>query len=337
MNKARCAAVLGLTGILLIVIVYVNMLTGSVRLSSEEVFGILAGRDVDEMSRNIVMAIRLPRVLAAVILGGGLALAGYLLQTFFNNPIVGPFVLGISAGAKLTVALTLIFFISRGYKMGSMALVLAAFVGAMISMGFVLLISVRVRSMGILVVCGIMISYICSAITDLTVTFAADSDIVNLHNWALGSLSGMALDDVKVMAVLTAVCFIATCLLAKPIGVYRLGEAYAQSVGVNILLLRVLLILISGFLAACVTAFAGPISFVGIAVPHLVKNLTKTTAPVIMIPGCFLMGSLVTLFADGIARSIFAPTEVSISSVTAVLLVPVVIAVMLGRRREGRA
>ena len=99
--------------------------------------------------------------------------------------------------------------------------------------------------------------------------------------------------------------------------------------------LRILLILISGMLAACVTAFAGPISFVGIAVPHLVKNLTKTTAPVIMIPGCFLMGSLVTLFADGIARSIFAPTEVSISSVTAVLLVPVVIAVMLGRRREG--
>ncbi len=337
MNKTRCVVVIGLTALLLAGIVYLNMLTGSVSLSAREIMAILTGDVSDEMSRNIILAIRLPRILAAVILGGALALSGYLLQTFFGNPIVGPFVLGISAGAKLTVALTLIVFVSHGVQMGAMSLVAAAFVGAMISMGLVLIFSLRVRSMGILVVCGIMISYICSAITDLTVTFAADSDIVNLHNWSLGSFSGMSLDDVYVMAVLTLICVVATCFLAKPIGVYRLGEAYAKSVGVNILFLRVLLILISGMLAACVTAFAGPISFVGIAVPHLVKNMTKTTAPVVMIPGCFLMGSLVTLFADGIARSIFAPTEVSISSVTAVLLVPVVIAVMLGRRREGNA
>ena len=123
--------------------------------------------------------------------------------------------------------------------------------------------------------------------------------------------------------------------MSKPIGAYRLGEAYARSAGVNITLLRAMLILVSSLLAAVVTAFAGPISFVGIAIPHLVKGLMKTSEPIVMVPGCLLMGALVTLVCDGFARMLFAPTEVSISSVTAVFLVPVVITVMLRRRRES--
>ena len=202
-------------------------------------------------------------------------------------------------------------------------------------MGFVLLISLKVRSMGILVVCGIMTGYICSAITDLVVTFADDSNIVNLHNWSMGSLSGMNWTDIRIMAVIVIVCTVGAVFLCKPIGALRLGEAYAANAGVNIRALRISLILISSLLAATVTAFAGPISFVGIAVPHLVKNMTKTTSPAVMIPGCFMVGSLITVFCDTIARSVFAPAEVSISSVTAVLLVPVVIAVMIGRKREA--
>ena len=133
-------------------------------------------------------------MLAAAILGGGLSLSGFLLQTFFANPIAGPFVLGISSGAKLTVSLTMIFLLSRGLASTSAALIGAAFLGAMLSMGFILLISRRVRRMSLLVVCGVMIGYICSAITDFVVTFAEDSNIVNLHNWSMGSFSGIYWD-----------------------------------------------------------------------------------------------------------------------------------------------
>ncbi len=320
--------------IALVAAVIISMSTGTVDVSVKELFDILRAHGADETAARVVLSIRLPRTCAAIILGAALALSGYMLQTFFNNPIAGPFVLGISSGAKLTVALALIYLMARGGKPGSLVLVIAAFAGAMAAMGFVLALSVKVRSMGILIVCGIMTGYICSAVTDIVVTFADDANIVNLHNWSMGSLSGTGSPDVAIMALIVGACIIVSVFLIKPIGAYRLGEAYARSGGVNITLLRVMLILVSSLLAATVTAFAGPISFVGIAVPHLFKGIAKTSAPALMIPGCALMGALVTLLCDTIARCVFAPTEVSISSVTAVLLVPVVITVMI-RRRKG--
>lgn len=334
MMKKRVIISFAAAILLLVVAAYVNLITGTVKLSASQILGVFGQNAASEMETSVILGIRLPRIIAAVILGGALALSGYMLQTFFNNPIVGPFVLGISSGARLTVALALIFFLSKGYTLSALGLVGAAFIGAMAAMGFVLLISLKVKNMGILVVCGIMTGYICSAVTDLTVTFADDANIVNLHNWSLGSLSGMNMKDVRIMAVIVGLSLVAAIFMIKPIGAYRLGEEYAKSSGVDIRLLRVSLILVSSLLAATVTAFAGPISFVGIAVPHLAKYMTKTSAPSVMIPGCFIMGSLVTLVCDGIARSLFAPTEVSISSVTAVLLVPVVIAVMISRRKN---
>ena len=334
MNRRYIVAFISIC-ILLAAFSCIGMITGTVKVPAGEVLAILCGKVSDGMEASVVMSIRLPRVLAAIVLGGALALSGYLLQTFFANPIVGPFVLGISSGAKLTVALSLIFLIAGGKKPGSMFLVLAAFAGAMAAMSFVLLVSVKVRSTGILVVCGIMTGYICSAATDFVVTFADDANIANLHNWSMGSLSGMNMGDITYMTGIIAACLVMTVLMIKPIGAYRLGEAYARSSGVNITLLRVALILISSLLAATVTAFAGPISFVGIAVPHLFKNMVKTTSPAVMIPGCFLTGAVVTLACDCVARTAFAPAEVSISSVTAVFLVPVVIAVMIRRRRES--
>ena len=332
MSKKRCLTSFILILILLFALFAANILMGSVKVSVHEVVDIILGHSNDALNINIIKNIRMPRALSAMILGGGLALSGYLLQTFFSNPIVGPFVLGISSGAKLTVALAMIFLLSRGINISGAGMVLSAFIGAMLAMGFVLIISVRVKNMSILVVCGIMTGYICSAITDLVVTFADDSNIVNLHNWSMGSLSGMNWQDVRIMTVMILTCLIAAFLMSKPIGAYRLGEAYAVNMGVNITLLRVLLIIVSSLLAACVTAFAGPISFVGIAVPHLIGSITKTSKPIIMIPGVFLGGAIVTLFCDAISRTLFAPTEVSISSVTAVLLVPVVIMIMIKRK-----
>lgn len=335
MSKKRCVVTFAIILILMFALLAANVMLGSVKVAASELVDIIFKNESDSLNYSIIHNIRLPRAISAMILGGGLALSGYLLQTFFSNPIVGPFVLGISSGAKLTVALVMIFLLSRGVNMSGMGMVASAFLGAMLAMGFVLVISVKVKNMSILVVCGIMTGYICSAITDLVVTFADDSNIVNLHNWSMGSLSGMNWQDVRIMTFIILICLIAAFLMSKPIGAYRLGEAYAKLMGVNITFLRVTLILVSSLLAACVTAFAGPISFVGIAVPHLIGSITKTSEPKIMIPGVFLGGAIVTLFCDAIARTIFAPTEVSISSVTAVLLVPVVIMIMI-KRRDGR-
>ena len=214
--------------------------------------------------------------------------------------------------------------------------ILAAFAGSMISMGFVLVIARRVRQMSVLVVCGVMISYICSAITDFVVTFADDSNIVNLHNWSMGSFSGTTWDQVRVMTAVVIPVFVLSFCMAKPISAYQLGEEYARSLGVNVKRFRAELILLSSILSACVTAFAGPVSFVGIAVPQLVKRLFGTAKSIVVIPGCFLGGAAFCLFSDLIARTMFAPTELSISSVTAVFGAPVVIWMMIRRKGAQR-
>lgn len=320
---------------LVLVLLIWNINAGSVHLPVGEILRILTGHGADSTQSHIVWDIRLPRVLSAMLLGGALSVSGFLLQTFFANPIAGPFVLGISSGAKLAVSLVMIFLLSQGLLASSLALIAAAFVGAMISMGFILLISNKVKKMSMLVISGVMIGYICSAITDFVVTFADDSNIVNLHNWSLGSFSGLSWENVAVMAVVVGVALILTFLLSKPIGAYQMGEVYAQNMGVNIRAFRVVLILLSSVLSACVTAFAGPISFVGIAVPHLVKSLFRTAKPIVIIPACFLGGAVFCLFCDLIARTVFAPTELSISSVTAVFGAPVVIYMMVSRRTKS--
>lgn len=311
-----------------------NVCVGSVHISLSDMIGIFTQKNVQETAAVILWDIRLPRTLAAMILGGALALAGYLLQSFFHNPIAGPFVLGISSGAKMAVAVIMVFFMGRAVRVSSAVMIFAAFSGAMISMGFVLLMSRRVNSMSMLVVSGVMIGYICSAITELIVTFADDADIVNLHNWSRGSFSGMNWENVAIMTAVVALTFAVVFLLAKPLDAYRLGEAYAQNLGVNVRLLRVLLVVLSSLLSACIVAFAGPISFVGIAVPHLVKNFLGSARPIYMIPACFLGGSIFCLFCDLLARTLLAPTELSVSTVTAIFGAPVVLWIMANRKRE---
>ena len=314
------------------VLLFCNIGIGTVKIPLAEI--LTTGRAQEGMNAKILWEIRFPRTLAAAILGGALALAGYLLQTFFHNPIAGPFVLGISSGAKLVVSLLMIVLLGKGIAVNSAFMILAAFAGAMISMGFVLLIAGRVKKMSMLVICGVMIGYICSAATDFAVTFADDANIVNLHNWSMGSFSGMSWENIRVMAAVITVSLVLVFLMAKPISAYQMGEVYAQNMGVDIRRFRLALVLLSSILSACVTAFAGPVSFVGIAVPHLAKSLFKTAKPILMIPGCFLGGAVFCLFCDLIARTAFAPTEVSISSVTAVFGAPVVIYMMVRGRKN---
>ena len=313
-----------------------NLFWGSVSLTPGAVAASLLGRGEDALAVGIVLQLRLPRAVMVVLLGAALSAAGYLLQTFFANPIAGPFVMGVSSGAKLAVALTMVVFLQQGLLTGS-TLIIAAFAGSMAAMAFVLVVARRVPRMSILVICGIMIGYICSAVTDIVVTFAQDSNIVNLHNWSMGSFSGMTWANVGAAACVVLPALAAAFLLSKPMAAYQMGESYARSVGVPVRAFSTALVLLSSLLSACVTAFAGPISFVGIAVPHLVKNLLGSAKPLYVLPGCCLGGAAFCLLCDLIARSLFAPTELSISSVTAVFGAPVVIWLLVRRQtQEGR-
>lgn len=334
-ERRRYALAFGLLAVLLVALAAWNLNAGTLSLSVSQVAAILLGQNTDETAYRVLWDLRLPRVLGAVLLGGALSVSGFLLQTFFNNPIASPFVLGISSGAKLTVALTMILLLSRGVASSSWLLIGAAFVGAMAAMGLVLAVSQKVRRMSVLILCGIMVGYICSAVTDFAVTFAEDANIVNLHNWSVGSFSGLTWSSVGTIAITVGVGLVWALFLSKPMGAYQMGESYAQSVGVSIRRFRVELILLSSLLSACVTAFAGPVSFVGIAVPHLIRSLFGTAKPLVVLPGCFLGGAVFCLFCDLIARTAFAPVEMSISTVTALFGAPVVIYMMV--RRQNRA
>ena len=335
LKNIRIAAVFILLAFMIAAAVVMNVNTGSINISPAEIFKIIFLRaNEGSVESNIIWKIRLPRLLSAGILGGALSVSGFLLQTFFRNPIAGPFVLGISSGAKMFVGFVMIIMLNYVKSVPLSVVVFAAFAGSLLSMGFVLLFARRVNSMSMLLVVGIMIGYICSAITDFFITFAKESDIANLTHWSMGSFSGMNWTNLKAGAIIVFAALALTVFFSKPIGAYQLGEGYAQSMGINIKLFRVILILLSSILSACVTAFAGPISFVGIAVPHITKLLLKTVKPILVIPASFLCGAVFCMFCDLIARTAFAPVELAIGTVTAVFGAPVVIWLMATRQKK---
>jgi iron complex transport system permease protein len=315
-------------------ITIINVNSGNVSIPVSRIMHILFTGEGSVKEVNIIWRIRLPRILMAAILGGALSLSGFLLQTFFENPIAGPYVLGISSGAKMVVAFVMIIYLQQMKTMSSYTMIFAAFIGSLMSVGFILIVARRIKNMAALLVAGIMIGYICSAITDFIITFASDSDIANLHGWSQGSFSGMSWSNVGISAAVISLTLALTLVLSKPIGAYQLGEAYAQSVGVNIRVFRIALILLSSIFSACVTAFAGPISFVGIAVPFLIKGSLGTSRPLVVIPATFMGGGVFCMFCDIIARLAFAPLELNISTVTSIFGAPVVIYMMI--RKRGR-
>ena len=315
--------------VVLILLVLVSMIWGSVKIELKEVLHILLTRDNTTTAGKIILEIRLPRVMEALTLGGALALSGFLLQTFFQNPIAGPYILGISSGAKLLVAILMVSALRAGFIMKSWMMIVAAFLGSLMATFFVLLVSGMV--------CGVMVGYVCSAVTELIVAFADDYNIVNLHNWSLGTFSSAAGSDAIYYVPITIIGIVFSLLMSKTMEAYMYGENYAITLGVNVRIFRALLIVLSSVLSATVTAFAGPVSFVGIAMPHVARILFGSDRPKDIIPASFLLGAAFCLFSDLLARSLFSPTELSISTVTAVFGAPIVISMMLGagRRKDG--
>ncbi len=321
--------------VLFVIILVASINTGSVHISVMEIINILLKRTGEEAAAySIIWKIRLPRLLMAAVLGGALALSGYLMQTFFRNPIAGPYVLGISSGAKMVLAVVTIIWSGHIASMPVSLNVLTSFAGSMLCMLFVLFFAGKVKSMATLLVVGVMIGNICSAVTDFMINFANEAQIVNLTHWSLGTFSGVSWTNLKAATVLILITFILTFLTAKPMSAYQLGEDYAKSMGINIKIFRIILITLASMLSACVTAFAGPIAFVGIAVPHITKLLFGTAKPIVMIPAVTMCGSIFCMACDLIARTALAPSELSIGTVTSVIGAPIVIWLMVGRKHE---
>ncbi|MQN00912.1 MAG: iron ABC transporter permease [Lachnospiraceae bacterium] len=316
-----------IAGILILLLVFfiLALTTGSVKIPLSEVFS---------PGNSIVYEIRLPRALLSMIIGGALSVSGFLLQTYFKNPIAGPFVLGISSGAKMLVAILLLTSVVYDFSITSLGMIGAAFIGSMLVIFFLVIIAKHIDGMGALLVAGVMTGYICNAVCDVLVTFFSDNDVVNLRNWSKGSFSGADISSVRISFVIVFVCFLVVLCLSKPIEAIMLSESYAFTMGVNVKRLRLFIVVISGILSATAAAFAGPISFVGVAVPFLSTKLLKNTKPLYVIPTCFALGALVCLVCDLVARTVFAPTELNISTVTAILGAPVVIFMIVTNRRR---
>lgn len=311
--------------VLLVVFFFVTLLTGSVKVPFAEIF---------DRENAIVADIRLPRALLSMIIGGALSVSGFLLQTYFKNPIAGPFVLGISSGAKMVVAILFFMSVYFSFQITSFGMIAAAFIGSMLVIFFLVIIARHIDGMGALLIAGIMTGYICNAVCDVLVTFFSDNDVVNLHNWTKGSFSGADISSVRVSFIIVMICFVLVLCLSKPIEAIMLSESYAFTMGVNVKRLRLFIIIVSGVLSATAAAFAGPISFVGVAVPFLSTKLLKNTKPLYVIPVCFILGAFVCLVCDLIARTVFAPTELNISTVTAIIGAPVVIFMIITNRKR---
>lgn len=333
-NMARYQIVLILLLVAMGAAIVLSINLGTMDLSVAEIFKIIFLKAQEgSVESNVIWKIRLPRLIGAAVLGGALSVSGFLLQTFFRNPIAGPYVLGISSGAKMFVAFSMIVLMNVIPVLPPGVVVLAAFIGSLISMGFVILAARKVNDMAMLLVVGVMIGYICTAITDFFINFAEDKEIANLTNWSMGSFSGVSWGDIRVMTVVVFISLFVVMMLSKPISAYQLGEGYAKSVGINIKVFRILIVLFSSLLSATVTAFAGPIAFVGIAIPQVAKILMNTSKPIIIIPTTFLAGSVFCVGCDLLARTMFAPKELSVGTVTAFFGAPFVIWLLLNRKK----
>lgn len=307
---------------------------GSVKINLKEVMDILLSRGMVESSnRDIVMDIRLPRALGALVGGASLALSGLLLQIFFKNPIVEPYVLGISSGSILFVALIMLGGFTLGFESFSpFVLFLGAFVGSLLVMILVVAFAMKVKSVVTLLVIGLMVGYICSAITSVLVAFADKEQLQGFTMWKMGSFSAFTWNNIGTLAMVATPVLISSFFIVKPLNALLMGEEYAKSMGVGIKKFRIIIILISSILTSIVTAFAGPIAFIGLAVPHISRLIFKTSDNRVLIPGTILMGGIVTSLCDLMSRTLFSPVELPISAVTSFIGAPIVIYLILKRR-----
>ncbi len=320
---------------LIILFCYLNLITGSVHIPVADVISILMGNEAERSSWNfIVMESRLPQTLTAFFSGAALAVSGLLLQTAFRNPLAGPSVFGISSGASLGVAIvmlltggtiaTTLFSVS-----GFIAILVAAFVGAMIVTAIIFLFSTLVHNNVMLLIIGIMVGYLSSSMITLLNFMATEEGIRSYIVWGMGNFGGVSMDYMPAFAGIVTVGLVLSCLLIKPLNALLLGEQYAQNLGVNVRRLRSWLLLITGLLTAITTAFCGPVTFIGLAVPHIARLFLNTDNHRSLLPLTILTGALVALLCNFVCSLPGDHGVLPLNAVTPLVGAPVIIYVVL--------
>ena len=337
---ARPALLLALLA-LLAVLLLLSLALGSVSIPLEQIVSILLGGDAEQASwRQIVLKFRLPKAATAALAGMALGVSGLLMQTYFRNPLAEPFVLGVSSGASLGVALVVLTSGAVGGALlaglglaGDLLLTLAAGAGAALSMTLVLLVAIRVQQGVTLLILGLMFGYFVGAIVSLLLYFALPERIQAYLNWTFGTFSGVTIGQLPILAGFVLAGLLLSALLVKPLNALLLGETYARSLGVNLKRARIGIIMATATLVSAVTAFCGPIAFIGIAVPHLSRALLASADHRLLLPACCLTGACVALFAAIIAELPGNNLVLPVNVVTAVLGAPVVMVALLRSAR----
>ncbi|RDV84801.1 FecCD family ABC transporter permease [Ammonifex thiophilus] len=302
---------------------------GSVKVPPGKVLAVLLHPGRPGLAEAVVVKIRLPRALGALLGGAALGVSGLLLQVFFRNPIVSPYVLGISSGASLAVGILALSALTAGLSLTPSLLALAAFAGAFVVTAAVAALAPRTRSVVTLLVIGLMFGYLASACTSILLAFAEKERVHGFYLWTFGSFAPMDWGKVTVLAAAGLPLLFSSFLLGKALNAYQGGEEYALSVGLDVRRFRVAVVVLSSALAGLVTAFAGPVAFIGLAVPHLARLVLRTADNRVLIPAVILLGAAVTGLCDLLARQLFCPVELPITAVTSLFGAPLVIGFLL--------
>lgn len=339
-NRVFSNIVLLLLSILLLFVL--NLLLGTVKIPVSDVVATLMGsQEVSEIHRNIIWSSRVPQALTAMVAGAGLAVSGLQMQTVFRNPLAGPSVLGISNGASLGVACVVLMSgslggvaLSRLGYIGDVAMSVAAIVGSLAVMALILYVSQKVKGNVTLLIIGVMIGYLATAVIGVLKFFSAEEDIKAYVVWGLGSFSRVSGNQMVLFVVLMAILLPMSMLLVKTMNLLLLGDGYARNLGLNIRRARMLVILCSGVLVAIVTAYCGPIMFIGLAVPHLCRAIFRSSDHRILMPGTLLAGAALALLCNLIARMPGFEGALPVNSVTALVGAPVIAMVLFSRRKN---
>ena len=325
----------------IVVLAIVNLLLGSVRIPVADVCRILVGDDSDEIWANIIWKSRLPQALTAIVAGAGLAVSGLQIQTVFRNPLAGPSVLGISNGSALGVAFVVLLSgriggvaLSRLGYLGDAAISVAAIIGALAVMMLIVWISQKVKGNVTLLIIGVMIGYLANAIIGVLKFLSPEEDVKAFVVWGLGSFSRVSGDEMVLFVVLMCILLPLSCLLVKSMNLLLLGDRYAANLGLNIRRARLLVIVSSGVLVAIVTAYCGPIMFIGLAVPHLARAIFRTSDHRVLMPATMCCGAALALVCNLIARMPGFEGALPVNSVTALVGAPVIAAVLFRRRKD---
>ncbi len=323
---------------LLLGFIMLDLILGSIKIPFEEIIRIISFNESIQEWDSIIWKIRIPRILTAILAGAALSVSGLQMQTIFRNPLAGPFVLGISAGASLGVAIIVMGFsgiitsTAVGYA-GNWIMVLAAWIGSAIILVIILIVSFRIKDIMTLLIIGIMFGSATSAIVSILQYFSSESLLKSFVIWTMGSLSGVSQNQLSILTPVIAIGLLMSITSIKMLNVCLVGENYAKSMGLNLTFSRAYIFVSTSILTGTITAFCGPIGFIGIAIPHLTRMLFKTTDHKILIPGTILIGSAIMIISDIISHLPGSNKMLPLNSVTALIGIPIVIWVIIRNKK----